>query len=121
MYPGQRGGTELDLLKAKFYQVLSKHFSDEAFMLAAGKVEEIAKFFPVIAQVMDFKNDVIAEMARVGHSSILSLPEETDNLTEEEIEQNRQRVEIICKQLAGTLTMEEAIKEQEELVTFAKK
>lgn len=122
MFAGKKTEAELAFLCGKFMQHLVNVYSDREFRVAAGMVERETNFFPTVKQMLDVRESVqqIRQRQVSADLSRKALPEETDNLTDEEIAQNQKRIEIIKKQLAGEMTMEEAEKEQRKLVTYAR-
>ena len=119
LFPGQKTAGELAFIASQFFDALQGRFNNEGFIEAAKIIRDEQEFFPTVAHVIKLQNVVAEKMARTAVKSTNLLPEETDNLTLEEIEQNRKRVEILLKQLAGEMTMEEAEKEQNKLTTWA--
>lgn len=123
MFAGNKSNAELSFLCGKMMQHLAHVYSDEMFKVAAGLVERETNFFPTVKQMLDVResSQQIRQRQIATDLSRKALPEETGNLTEEEIEQNQQRIEIIRKQLSGKMSMEEAEKEQRKLTTYTRK
>ena len=124
IFPGNRSDAELAFLCGKFYQHLWPVYSNEDFVVAAGLTERETHFFPTIKAMLDVRESVHQIRQRqisADQKALKALPEETGNLTPEEIEQNKKRVEIIKLQLAGDLTMEEAEAAQKKITTYAAK
>jgi hypothetical protein len=70
---------------------------------------------------LDVRDQVFAARQRSAAGKHVALPEDTDNLTPEEIEQNREKAEIIMQMLAGKLSIDDAVKRQEEITTYARR
>lgn len=121
LFGGQRSNAELAVICGKFMKALEPVFNDAEFVVAADLVERETRFFPTIKEMMDCRESVqqIVE-SRPADYSLPALPEETDNLTEEEIQQNQRKIEIIKKMLCGEMTIEQAEAEQQLLVVFAR-
>ena len=121
MFSGNKSDAEKAFISAKMYDHFLPIFSDETFRIAARMIEKETNFFPTIKQIMDFKE--AAEQKRdiqiAFDPSIKRLTEETGNISQEEIENNLKKVEIIKKQLAGELSMEEALEQQERIKYFS--
>ena len=121
LFGGQRSGDEQKIISAKFHEALAPAYSNEAFLCAARMVEKETNFFPTIKNFLDVRESVHQLEQRQANYETKALPEETGNLTDEEVEQNHQRIEIIKKQLAGEMSMEEAVMAQKKLVTYVRK
>jgi len=111
----------LEILEATFYKLMQRTFSDDTFLIAADMVLREIKFFPVPKDLFDLRNSVYQayenRKALVAQQNVKQLPEETGDLTPEEIEQNERSLEIIKQQISGQLSMEEAEREQARLTT----
>lgn len=118
---GHNGETLKMVSEDYFEDMLEERVTAKEFEMAVKHSRRKCNFFPKVSDIISSCHELRSNPPKRITVDRLSIPEETDNLTEEEIEQNKQRVEIICKQLSGTLTMEEAIKAQEKLSTFSKK
>lgn len=123
LFPGNKDRGQLAFLCAKFMQHLSPIYSDEEFKVAAELVEKETNFFPTVKQMIDCRESVhqVRQKQIAGDMALKALPEETGNLTEDEVGQNQKRLDIIVRQLAGEISMEEAVKEQQKLTTYARK
>jgi hypothetical protein len=123
MFAGHKSSEELAFLCGKFMQHLRSVYSDEAFRIAAGLVERETNFFPTVKQMLDVRESVnqIRQKHIAADLSRKALPEETGNLTEDEIAQNLKRIEIIKKQMAGKMSMEAAEREQKKLTTYTQR
>ena len=120
-FPGSRSDDEKEIITSRFFDALSSLFSEPEFLDAARAVEKQVEFFPVVKHFLDVRDQVFAARQRHSRTSQLTLPEGTDNLTPEEIEQSRRKVEIIRDMLSGKLSIDEAERMQSELVTFSAK
>jgi len=63
--------------------------------------------------------DAVGIVGRKRDMDQKELPEETDNLTPEEIAQNIERIAIITRHLSGELSIEEAVEKQNQLLSWA--
>jgi len=103
---------------------MQRSFSDETFLIAADMVLRETKFFPVPKDIFDLRNSVYQaydnRKAVLAQRDCKQLAEETDNLTEAEIENNIQKIEIIKRHLAGEMGLEEAVTEQQRISTYAR-
>lgn len=120
LFGGQRSNAELAVICGKFMKAFEPVYSDAEFAVAADMVEKETRFFPTIKEMMDCRESVrqVVE-AKPGNYSLLALTDETNNLTDAEIEQNQRKIEIIKKMLCGELTMDQAEAEQIKLTKFA--
>lgn len=121
LFGGQRSSDEQKIISAKFYEALSAAYSNETFLCAARTVEKETHYFPTIKAFMDVRGAVHQLEQNKANYQAKALPADTGNLTDEEIEQNNKRIEIIKKQLAGELSLEAAVKAQKQLVTYARR
>lgn len=120
-FPGTRSDDEKEIITSRFFDALSPLFNEPEFLDAARAVEKQVEFFPVVKHFLDVRDQVFSARQRRSSSKALALPEETGNFTEEEIEQNQRKMEIIKNMLAGKLSIDEAERMQAELVTFSMK
>jgi hypothetical protein len=120
-FPGTRNDDQQAIIAAKFHQALAPLFNDSEFLDAARAVEKQVEYFPVLKHFLDVRDQVFAARHRSAAGKNLALPEDTDNLTPEEIEQNREKAEIIMQMLAGKLSIDDAVKRQEEITTYARR
>lgn len=120
MYPGKKDPSEVAYLAARFHKSLAPVFSKEAFEIAAELVESEQEFFPTIAHMKKMRTAAIDQIQRNRGEQQKALPEYTDNLTEEEVANNLKRVKIMCDQINGIITAEEALRLQEEITTYAR-
>jgi hypothetical protein len=121
MFPGQRDPGQLVFLSGQFYEALQHRFTDEGFILAANIIRDEQEYFPTVAAVAKLSNIVAEKISRnkqIGQNVNL-LTEEADNLSQEEIEQNKEKVAIITKMLAGQMTIAEAVEEQNKLTSWS--
>lgn len=117
--PGQRSREQLSAITAVFiehYEMTSK----EVFAVAGRLVEKQCDFFPTVRNIDKAISDAVAVVGRKRDLEQKALPVETGDLTEEEIEQNQERINIITRQLAGELSLEEAMEQQTKLTTYVK-
>ena len=116
IFPYRKTDEELALVSAKFFKILNPVFSDKAFRMAADIIEEQEEQFPTIAHMRKLVNVVASkiERAREIDNSQLRLTEETE-LTDEEIEINKEKIKIINDMIAGKFSIEEAIKKQNKI------
>jgi hypothetical protein len=123
MFSGNKSDAEKAFIANKMYSHFMPIFSDEMFKNAAYLVEKETNFFPTIKQIMDLKESAEqkTEIQLISDPSVKRLTEETGNITQEEIDINLQRIEIIKNMLIGSLSMEDAQKKQESLRNYAKK
>jgi len=123
IFPGQKTAGELAFIASQFFDALQGRFSNEGFIEAARIVRDEQEFFPTVAHVIKLQNVVADKLAR--QSALINgqkmIAEETGNITEAEAEQNRERVEIIMRQLSGDMSLEEAIEKQQALTTWAQR
>lgn len=120
-FPGDRGKDEQKIISGRFHKALSTVFNDFEFLDAAAAVEKQVEFFPTVKHFMDVRDQVFAARQRKAAGKHKALPEETDNLTPEEIEQSREKVKIISDMLAGKLSIDDAVKRQEAITTYARR
>jgi hypothetical protein len=120
-FPGAKTDDEKEIISAKFHTALAPLFNEAEFLDAARAVEKQVEFFPVIKHFLDVREQVFAARQRIRAKSAPALPEETDNLSPEEIEQNREKAEIITQMLAGKLSIDDAVKRQEAITTYARR
>jgi len=122
IFSGQKSEAELAVIGAKFHQSLHTVYGDESFRKAAELVEREVGFFPTIKDMMSVRNSAnqIVERDAISNYAVKALPEETDNLTPEEIEINLKKIQIIKRMLCGEITVAQAEKEQSELTHFAR-
>lgn len=122
MFPGKRTESDLALLSTKMFKRFSAMYSDEAFKVAAEKVEDECQFFPTIKNVIDVANDAYAEIAARRSSNHLALPEKSEvDLTPEEIAINEDRLEVVRKAIRGEISYKDAEKILNEMIGFAAK
>lgn len=116
LFSGNKTEPEQAVICAKFWKACQGVYNDETFLLAAEMVEKEVRFFPTIKDMMDVRNSVYQSAeARKPDYSRPAITEEAGCSTPEEEEKNRRRVEIMVSMLAGQLSIEEAIKEQNKL------
>lgn len=122
IFPGNRSDAELEIIYSVFFKTLIPIYNEAEFKIAANMIVLETEFFPTVAGMVKLKNSVYqkAQALPAGNNNLKALPEETGNLTPEEIKQNLKRIEIIRKQLAGELTMEQAEAEQNKLTTYSR-
>lgn len=120
-FPGAKTDDEKEIISAKFHTALAPLFNEEEFLDAARAVEKQVEYFPVLKHFLDVRDQVFAARQRKAAGKQQALPEETDNFTPEEIEQNREKAAIIKQMLAGKLSIDEAVKRQEALTTYARR
>ncbi len=120
-FPGQKSAAEQTVISARFYQELAPLFNDEEFIDAARAVEKQVEFFPVMKHFLDVRDQVFAARQRRAAGNHIALPEETDNLSPEEIEQNLEKAAIIMQMLGGKLSIDDAVKQQEAITTYARR
>lgn len=120
IFPGNRTAEELAFISAKFHKALTPVYNDKAFIIAAEMIELETEYFPTIKGMSDLRNAVYQVRDQQIATDLKALPEETD-LTEEEIERNKEKVKIISDMLAGKMNIEEAIKRQKALEHFVAK
>jgi len=119
MFPGKKDSDELEFLAVKFYKALGPIFSENAFRMAAEIVESEQEFFPTIAHMKKVQNQVVDKIIRDRDLYQKALPESTDDsLTDKEVENNQKRIKIIADQLSGKISMSDAIKMQDKLVSY---
>lgn len=119
LFPGTREDAQLAFICTKIMEHCSGVYTDEQFRIAATMVERDSKYFPVPADLIAVRDQVYQKhQSRVAQTKNL-LPEETE-LSLEEVERNKRKIEIIRRQLAGKMTMTDAIAEQKKLVGYAK-
>jgi hypothetical protein len=120
-FPGAKTDDEKEIISAKFHTALAPLFNEEEFLDAARAVEKHVEFFPVLKHFLDVRDQVFAARQRKAAGSHKALPEETDNLSPEEIEQNLEKVQIISDMLTGKLSIDDAVKRQEAITTYARR
>lgn len=120
LFGGQRSDAELAVICTRFFEALEHVYSDESFIQAAKLVEKETSFFPTIKNMMDVRESANQIRDRIASAERLSLPEETENLTEEEITQNQRKIEVIKKMLCGEMSMAEAEIEQKKLTHYSR-
>jgi hypothetical protein len=123
MFPGSRDKGQLVFLCAKFMDHCRSVYNDQQFLAAARMVERDSRFFPTVADIIAVRDSVYQQhQAQIAADMTRKvLPEETGNFTEEEVEQNQGKLEIIKKMLCGELTMEQAEAEQWKLTTYTRR
>lgn len=120
LFPGKRSDADLVYLSAKFFKACIGTYSDEAFRVAAEVVEEDAEFFPAPASMRKVSDIVCQRIeSKRCDENRLMLTETTDNLTPGEIEQNKQRVQIMIDQITGKITQEEAEERLSHIIGYA--
>jgi hypothetical protein len=121
LFPYPKTDAELVFFSGKLFKAIHRSFSNKAFIMAAEIIEDEMTEFPTIAHIKALQNVVADKIGREIEMNTLALPEETGSLTEEEIENNKERVKIIMDLLCGKITREEAEAKQAKLVTYAVK
>ena len=83
-------------------------------------VERETSFFPTIKQLLDLKESAFQASSRQAQDlNQKRLSVQTSNITPEEVARNLRHLEIIKKMLAGDLSMEEAVRQQDRIKYFA--
>ena len=123
MFPGQKDPAQLVFLSGQFFDALQHRFTDEGFILAANIIRDEQEFFPTVAHVAKLSNIVADKVERNRQISqnVKLLPEDTDNISDEEAAQNRERIAIITKMLSGEITVKQAEEMQGRLTTWVRK
>lgn len=119
LFPFPKPKAFLAVISAKFYKALSPIYSDEAFRIATQIVESETDQFPTIAAMRKAQDMVVDELERIRDAQRPLLPEESScELTPEEIAQNQEKMQVIKDMLAGAMSLDEAVKRQEQLKTY---
>ena len=120
LFPYPKTDAELVFFSGKLFKSIQNSFSNEAFLIASEIIENEMTEFPTIAHVKALQNTVADRIGREVEQRALALPEETANLTDEEVENNIKRISIISDLLCKKITQEEADREQAKLTTYAR-
>ena len=120
MFSGKKSEAELAFFCGKLMHHLLPVFSNEQFLVAADMVERETSFFPTIKQLLDLKESAFQASSRQAQDlNQKRLSVQTSNITPEEVARNLRHLEIIKKMLAGDLSMEEAVRQQDRIKYFA--
>ena len=121
MFCGKKSEAELAFFCGKVMHHLLPVFSNEQFLVAADMVERETSFFPTIKQLLELKESAFQAASQQLQQDLNQkrLAEQTVNLTPEEVERNLQHLEIIKRMLAGDLSMDEAVSQQDRIKFFA--
>ena len=120
VFPYRKTDAEMAYFSTRVFEHCQTIFSNEGFIEAARILEAEQDQFPTISSIVKLGNVIAEKEAREISSNAIALPEHTDDITPEEIEQNKKRIDILRKQLTGELSMEQAEAEQKKLTTYAR-
>lgn len=121
---GLRQTGQLSLFVDEYYNDLKDDFSDELFRIAAKIVQKKVRFFPVVADFFEIRDEALAESNRMSETATgghLMIQERTGHKTDEEKAQDAKRLDIINKAIAeGTPeAYEKASQQLENMIGWA--
>jgi len=100
---------EIVFIIAEYYEdLVDEKVSRKEFDHATKVVRRRCKFFPTVADILEAVKEYRTNPPKQNHPQL-----EEPELTPEQIEKNQKRFAILEKQIAGDLSMGEALKEQE--------
>jgi len=111
----------LVLAEGFFEDLTDENISQEDFELFVRTTRKVCKFFPKMSDILDVrkKERERGETGKGRKKVSGQLEERTADLTPEEVARNLRHIEIIKKMLAGDLSMDDAVNEQDRIKFYA--